>query len=110
MSIGINTPRGVAFWTMSLPDLDGRAYLLQGDWNQRESKWYLTIRDPETNETIHGPRKVVANWDLLRTCADARRPLGMLVALDVSGAGDDPGFDDLGTRVILTYTAAAELP
>lgn len=95
---------------MSIPDLDGRAYLLRGGWNQRESKWYLTVLDPETNETIHGPRKLVADWDLLRTCVDARRPPGMLIALDVSGAGVDPGFDDLGTRVILTYTPADELP
>lgn len=110
MSIGINVPAGSAFWRQRV-SLDGREYTLEGDWNQRDGKWYLSVRDPSDDSLIHGPRKIVANWNLLRTCVDVRRPPGVLLAQDMSGAGLDPGFDDLGQnlRVELTYTPEAEL-
>lgn len=110
MSVGIVVPADVPFWTQRV-ELDGRDYVLAGDWNQREGKWYLSVRDPADNSLIHGPRKIVADWNLLRGCVDARRPPGVLLALDTSEQGSDPGFDELGPdrRVALTYTPASEL-
>lgn len=91
----------VAHWTQRV-QLSGQNYLLELQWVEREARWYFRLAT-EQDETIFGLRKVVANWDLLRTLVSARRPPGELWALDTSGAETSPGFDDLGARVQLVY-------
>lgn len=105
--IGISIPQGRAFWTQSIV-LDGRTYEIAGDYNQREGRWYIALRT-EAGERVWGPRKVVANWDLLRTCTAGARPPGQLLAVDRSGVGKAPGFAELGDRVILVYVPASEV-
>jgi hypothetical protein len=83
-------------------DLDGTSYLLELQWIQREARWYFRLAT-EQDETIVGLRKLVVDWDLLRSCTDARRPPGKLFALDTSGTGTKAGFDDLGDRVLICY-------
>lgn len=103
----IQTPTDVAFWTQRVV-LDGRTFYLRAEWNQREGHWYIGLSDQD-EEIIFSPRKVVADFDLLRQCSDDRRPGGALLAVDTSGAGLDPAFADLGDRVLLTYVSADEL-
>lgn len=90
--------------------LDGRDYLFEIDWNQRESRWYLSMFD-QTGDPILQGKKVVAGWDLLRLVIDERRPPGRLYALDYSGTGTDPALDDvgLGKRVELVYADGDEV-
>lgn len=88
--------------------LDGRDYLFDGDWNQREGRWYLSMSD-ETGDPIVMGKAVVTGYDLLRLVRDARRPLGRLYAIDHEGTGHEPGLDDPGLRVELVYADADEV-
>lgn len=88
--------------------LDGVEYVLRFDWNDREGRWYMTLADRD-GEPIANGVKVVCGWPLLRRSADARAPAGMLMAVDQSGQGLDPGLSELGGRVPLVYFDAAEL-
>ncbi len=103
----IQTPSGAAFWTQRVV-LDGRAFYLRGEWNQRLGRWFLGLSDQD-ELVVSSPRKVVADFDLLRQCSDDRRPGGALIAIDTSGEGVDPDFDDLGVRVQLVYVSKEEL-
>jgi hypothetical protein len=93
--------------------LDGREFLLRFSWNQREARWYLTIADSE-NTVLRAGIKLICNWPLLsnETEYDERLPLGELEVTDLTnaGAGDPPGFDELGEgkRCELTYFAVTD--
>lgn len=90
--------------------LDGRDYIVRADYNQRESRWYLSLHD-QTDDPILSGKAVVVGWDLLRLVVDERRPPGRLYALDYSGTGHDPGLDEIGPglRVELVYADADEV-
>ena len=85
-------------------ELDGRIYNLEMKWNERDSTWFMTMSDSEESPIVSGVRLVV-DWDLLRTCVDARRPPGTLMAVDSTGEGY-PSLADLGSRVQLVYVEA----
>lgn len=90
--------------------LDGREYLLLFRWNQREGRWYLTISDQDGAPIVSGV-KIVVNFPLITNrIVDARRPPGEIFATDTTGADIDPGLDDLGSRVVLIYIDAADIP
>jgi hypothetical protein len=86
-------------------DLDGTSYLLELQWIQREARWYFRLAT-EQDVSILGLHKLVVDVDLLRSCIHARRPPGILFALDTSGQGLKPGFEDLGVRVLICYSPA----
>jgi len=88
--------------------LDGREYVIAFAWNAREARWFFDLSD-ENGEPIVEGVKVIPNFPLLRRVVDPRCPPGELAALD--NTGDEPIlFADLGTRAILVYYTAAELP
>lgn len=82
--------------------LSGRDFIFTFAWNAREGAWYFDLADQD-GVLIATSRKIVVDWPLITRCADARRPVGTLWALDTTGAGIDPGRDDFGTRVQLIY-------
>lgn len=85
--------------------LDGRDYVLQFAWNEREARWYLSLFDEEEQPLALGI-KLVANWPLLRFYRfDPRVPPGELMVVDLTGDGSPPGLDELGAgkRCELTY-------
>jgi hypothetical protein len=86
--------------------LDGAVYLMTFRWNERESKWYMTLAD-DTGDPIFAGVKVVADRVISFRTADARMPPGDITTIDTSGAGLDPGLDDLGNRVKLVYIGEA---
>jgi hypothetical protein len=88
--------------------LDGQDYIFTFYYNARDFSWYFDIADQD-GEAISAGVRVVVDWDLLKRVVDARRPPGLLVANDLSGAGLDPGADDFGSRVELLYFEAAEV-
>lgn len=96
----------------TLPDysqrttLDGREYHFRFQWNVREAKWYMSLKDSADSAIVDNV-KVVANFPFLKLLTDARRPPGEIIAQCTSGI--DPGLKDLGGRVTLTYVDAAEL-
>ena len=95
------------FYEQVIP-LEGADYQFTWLWNRRGSFWSLSIADQESVPIVSG-RRIVVDFNLLRRCTDPRRPPGLLVAEDTSGAGLDPDQLDFGTRVLLRYWTAAEV-
>lgn len=84
--------------------LEGKEYILQFDWNDRETRWYMSISDLN-NVPISTGIKVVANWPLLRKIPQPDRPPGTLMAVDFSPQnGEPPVLEDFGLRVKLLYS------
>lgn len=89
-------------------ELEGLAYSFEFRWNDREEAWFLTVGDGEGNPLAAGVR-VVVNFPLLNRFRNPALPPGFLIAVDTEATERDPGFEDLGRRVVLTYATAAEL-
>lgn len=89
-------------------DLDGRSYVLRFDWNTRDESWNMNVSLPD-GTLLAASRKLVVGVPLLRGLVDARLPVGMLIAADLTDTGADPGHDDLGGRVVLMYLDAEYL-
>lgn len=90
--------------------LDGVPFRLRLRWNARAQAWFLDLSTPERVAIVSGVRIVTGIPLLARYGQRADLPAGHLVAADTSGAGEDPTYDDFGTRVRLFYAAAADLP
>ncbi|MEI9951623.1 MAG: hypothetical protein WDO74_22250 [Pseudomonadota bacterium] len=86
--------------------LDGRDYVLELRFNQREARWYLSIADDESVPILSG-LKLQANWPLLwRHRYDTRVPPGeILAAVTTATDRSPPTLLDLGEgkRCELTY-------
>jgi hypothetical protein len=91
--------------------IEGRDYVLNFAFNEREARWYLTIAD-EAGSPIATGIKLVANRRLLRPYRyDDRCPPGELVVSDISGDGSPPTQLEIGEgkRCELLYWTAAEV-
>jgi cag pathogenicity island protein 13 len=91
--------------------LDGRDYVLELRFNQREDRWYLSIADDESVPLLSG-LKLQANWPLLwRHRYNVQLPPGEIMAAVTTGDRTPPTLNDLGEgkRCELTYFDRAEL-
>lgn len=90
--------------------LDGVEYILELRWSQRSEKWFLTIRD-SAGELLLGSIKLVVNFPLLvsRRGAIAGLPPGELFVVDTRESPADPGLDELGDSIHLTYADLEEI-
>jgi hypothetical protein len=79
-------------------------------WNSTTSAWYLDARTPAGVDVRLGMKLAVGRpigWRSL----DPRFPLnGWLMLVDTTGAQEDPGFTDLGTRHRLLFVDRSDLP
>lgn len=91
------------FYTFST-ELEGRSYVFDFRYNQRENAWYFSVALDDGTELIGGV-KVVCGFDLLRKAADVRLPPGLLIAIPNGKDNSTPGLGELGesARVTLTY-------
>lgn len=97
---------GTSHYTQTVA-LDGRTYVMDLDWNARDATWFLSLADAD-GIAIQGcvGRKLVANYQVLRS-TDARRPPGELI---VAGGDEiDPGLTSIGQGQRLYYLTADEL-
>ncbi len=106
MAKRIPLPSGLPHFSLQV-ELDGTTFTLEFRWNSRDGAWYMNLEDAEGTHILSGI-KVVADWPLGARFQVAGLPAGQLSAVDTSGAGLDPGFTDLGTRVQILYLTAAE--
>jgi hypothetical protein len=86
-------------------ELDSVMFELTLTWNTREEVWMLSIADADGVALASGV-KVVVDYPLFRSVSNADMPAGTMMALDTSGAGLDPGLNELGERVLLMYRDA----
>jgi len=98
---------------------DGRDYRFTFRFNQRDGHWFMSLSDSDGVPIVQGLR-ITCQLPLLALVRDARRPPGMLIAIDRTapeGGGfdgskslaRDPEIADLGARVTLLYFPVAEL-
>lgn len=99
----IDLPRDESHFA-KLVALSGVDFEFRFDWNQRESRWYLSIY--KDGDAVHTGIKIVADWPLVMPGRQSPSPAGLLMAVDTTGVGTDPGLADLGARVQLCYFEA----
>lgn len=87
--------------------LGGNAYGFEFFWNPRDSSWSFILSDSNGGEIVE--RKVTLGSLMLLKFADPRLPAGELCAIDTSGQDLDAGLTDLGGRVLLVFTDAADI-
>ncbi len=90
-------------------ELDKTDFRFDFEWNERAGQWSFTISDAQGVALVSG-RRVVLGLPLLNRFRDPRLPPGMLTAVDTSDSNLEPGFADLGDRVLLLYIEVADLP
>lgn len=91
-----------------LVTLDGVAYRLSFEWNDRAASWFLDIGTAAGVPLVTNVRLVVG-WPLLSRYRVEGLPPGLLECIDTLGTDTDPAYQDLGGRVVLAYTPTAEL-
>lgn len=91
--------------------LDGVTYSIEFRWNVRLGAWFMTVFDAEGITPLIVGIRLVVDYPLAQNLVD-RTPPGYFLAVDTGaseGFGQDPGFDDLGSRVQLWYVPEAEI-
>jgi hypothetical protein len=107
MSVTVPLRSDLPFYRFQV-ELDEVTYGLAFRWNYEAGAWFLTLYTSE-DEVILAGVKVVVDWPVGSRSADPRMPPGALQFLDTTGARQDPGEEDLGSRVVLLYFTEAEL-
>jgi hypothetical protein len=97
------------FYSMSVA-LEGRQYIFEFRYNQRETAWYFSVALENGTPLIAGV-KVVCGVNLLKRAADVRLPPGLLSAVWNGDDDSPPTLTELGEdkRVTLTYITSDEL-
>lgn len=89
-------------------ELDAQTYGFQLRWNAEADAWFISLFSAE-GEAIYLSQRLVADWPLFGRCTDARMFPGLLMGMDTTGAGADPGRYDIGSRFLLLYTPFDDL-
>ena len=88
--------------------LAGGQFIFDLRWNARDVSWYMNIfTDNET--PLRRSIKVVLGTLLGGRSALEDFPDGIIFAADLTGAGQEAGLDDLGTRVRVYFIPNTEL-
>lgn len=87
--------------------LGGNAYGFEFFWNARDLSWSFILSDSTGGAIVQ--RKVTLGSFMLLKFADPRLPAGELYAIDTSNQNLDAGLTDLGGRVQLVFTDAADI-
>lgn len=91
-------------------DLAGVTVTFTLRWNSATSGWYIDTRTAAEADVVLGRRLTVGRpigWRSL----DPRFPVtGWLVVIDTTGAQEDPGYTDLGTRHRLLFVDRSDIP
>lgn len=88
--------------------LSGTQYLLDVRWNARDTAWYLDVLAEDETPLRLGIKIVLGALLGGRVVSD-EFPAGVFIAHDLTNAGTDPGFDELGDRVVVYYYTFEEL-
>jgi|SRR5579859_6612007 len=88
--------------------LDGTQYILDVRWNGRANAWSMDVLAADQTPIRMG-LKLVLGIIIGGRVVDPAFPTGLLIAIDTSGQNLDAGFDDMGTRVIVSYFPTADL-
>jgi hypothetical protein len=85
--------------------LDGVTYVLRARWNTTDNAWYLDAWERDGTTPIAFGLKLVLGVRLGSTYSHALFAAGMFM-LPLDDTGIEPGFADLGSRVLLVHMTA----
>ncbi|RKI39177.1 hypothetical protein D7Y27_22465 [Corallococcus sp. AB004] len=88
-------------------ELDGRTYGFDVQWNHRVLWWVMNLYDADWNFLRAGVR-ICKSARLQRPSRPATHAPGEFLVQCLEGKAE-PGFADLGARVVVTYTDAADM-
>ena len=91
---------------LTVPIGDQR-YVFYHRWNSRDQAWYVDLYEEDFTPILLGI-KLTLGGRIGRSCSHPFFVDHALVLMDTSRQGLDPGFDDLGERVILIHTSLAQ--
>jgi hypothetical protein len=89
--------------------LNNTAYVIDVRWNADDSSWYMDFFAEDGETVLATGIRIVLGTYLGRHKWVPPFTAGVFVAYDLSGQRKDPGFDDLGTRVVVRYFTAEEV-
>ena len=89
-------------------NLEEQEFVLQLNWQERSSRWFLTILDGNRNPLIYC-QPLQINQEILGRFKIEDFPLGRLVLVDTSKVFAECGFNDLGDRCRLVYVTSNEV-
>jgi hypothetical protein len=92
-------------------DLDGVRFRLRCRWIEKASLWLLDLLDRQGEPLLVGMVIRVGQMLTFPHIGETLpgRGYGVIIARDTSSQGQDPGDEDLGRRVKLTYVPAVEV-
>ena len=82
-------------------DLSGTVYSIRFFFNRRADRWFCDVYDVDGN-ILRAGLKLVCNQPIFLDWIQQGRPLGEIIAIDPA-TDVDPGLDELGSRVFVTY-------
>lgn len=88
--------------------VEGVTYTLEFRWNVRLESWFMAMFDADGVVPILVGVRLVADW-LIGSYHTGVGPSGAFRLFDTTGRGEEPGFEDLGTRHRLEFWTAADL-
>lgn len=91
-------------WFSQKCELEGVSYQFEFLWNNRASRWYLSLLDDHQKPVISG-LPVVSGYPVFNLYQenDKRFPPGILYFHDTTGKERDPDRTSLGTEIKLLY-------
>ena len=99
--INSNNPK----WSERLT-IDGSDYIFHFRWNNRMSRWILSIGDQSDNPLIIGIVCCV-RMDLLAQFRYMDVPQGVLMFFNPNTPDTDPSYEDFGNGAFLAYTTGS---
>ena len=87
--------------------VDSSQYVFYHRWNARENAWYLDLYQQDFTPILLGIKLVLGTY-FGRNCADPFFETYSLSLIDTTNTGVDPGFDDLGDRVVLALNSITQ--
>jgi hypothetical protein len=87
--------------------IDGVQYGFRVRWNARDAAWYLDVARQDGTPIASG-LKIVLGANLGCASTDPFFQKYMLTPVDLSNAGRDATYDDLGTRVVVVVMSVTD--
>lgn len=91
-------------------DLEERIYTIRIQWNDRKERWVMNILTSEGVPVLMGIT-LLTNVGLIDQYLNisSEMPPGRFFCIDETGAGKNPGINDLGNDVKLFYLTSDEV-
>lgn len=94
-------------YVLAVP-IDDTQVLFDIRWNSRDAAWYFDMYESNDNPIAINV-KVVLGIPLGRRSQHSFFQNHMLLAVDTTGSGLEPGFDELGARVNIVVITPTDL-